>query len=256
MGSAAQERPRPLALLRRINNILRFGFGDDALLQKRAQKSAARRAVFDSGELWERQDGFAIRRYQSYQAYLDHQATKLDRVSDRLEETKTEDFLEFKRRFEACAALRAARSVLCLGARLGTEVKALHALGHFAVGVDLNPGQENPYVLTGDFHALVFPDGSTDAIYTNALDHVFDLVRVMAEVRRVLRPGGGLFVVDMLDGYEEGFTPGRYESVHWASREALQAEIAALGGLELLEARELGQHRRDRWTQVVFRKDA
>ena len=44
----------------------------------------------------------------------------------------------------------------------------------------------------------------------------------------------------MLDGYEEGFTPGRYESAHWASREALQAEIAARGGLELVEARDLG----------------
>jgi hypothetical protein len=76
----------------------------------------------------------------------------------------------------------------------------------------------------------------------------------MGEVRRVLRPDGGLFVVDMLDGYEEGFTPGRYESAHWASREALQAEIAARGGLELVESRDLGQHRRDRWTQVVFRK--
>jgi SAM-dependent methyltransferase len=245
-----------LALLRRINNIFRFGLGSEALLQKRAYKSAARRAVFDSGDLWERQDGFATRRYQSYEAYLEHQATKLDRVSGRLEETRIEDQLEFKRRFEGCEALQAARSVLCLGARLGTEVKVLLDLGHFAVGIDLNPGHDNPYVLKGDFHRLVFPDGSADAIYTNALDHVFDLGRVMAEVRRVLRPDGGLFVVDMLDGYEEGFTPGRYESAHWASREALQAEIAARGGLELVEARDLGQHRRDRWTQVVFRKGA
>lgn len=256
VGGDQRERPEALALLKRINNILRFGFGAEALEEKRAQKTAARQASFASSEAWERQAGFATRRYESYEAYLRHQATKLDLVSDRLEETKDEDFREFKRRFEICAPLQGARSVLCLGARLGTEVEAFLALGYFAVGIDLNPGPENRYVLTGDFHQLVFADGSVDAIYTNVMDHVFDMGRIMGEVRRVLRPDGGLFVVDMLDGYVEGFTPGRYESMHWESREALQAEIAALGGLEVVEVRELGQHRRDRWTQVVFRKSA
>ena len=47
--------------------------------------------------------------------------------------------------------------MLCLGARLGTEVRALHNLGYFAIGIDLNPGVDNPYVLMGDFHKLVFP---------------------------------------------------------------------------------------------------
>ena len=45
--------------MKRINNILRFGFGAEALEEKRAQKSAARRAIFDSGDAWERQAGFA-----------------------------------------------------------------------------------------------------------------------------------------------------------------------------------------------------
>lgn len=245
-----------MALLKRINNILRFGIGAEALEEKRAHKSAVRQANFESSDTWERQAGFATRRYESYEAYLQHQATKLDLVSDRLEETRDEDFREFKRRFESCTYLRDVRSVLCLGARLGTEVEAFLALGHFAVGIDLNPGPGNRYVLTGDFHQLVFPDGSIDAIYTNVMDHVFDMGRIMGEVRRVLRPDGGLFIVDMLDGYVEGFTPGRYESMHWESREALQAEIAARGRLTVLESRDLGQHRRDRWTQVVFRKDA
>lgn len=243
-----------MALLRRINNILRFGLGSEALEEKRAHKSAARRASFDSGEAWDRQAGFAVRRYESYEAYLKHQANKLHLVSDRLQETKDEDVREFRRRFAECSPLRDARSVLCLGARLGTEVEALHQLGYFAVGIDLNPGPDNRYVLTGDFHGLVFPDGAADAVYTNALDHVFDLARVMAEIRRVLRPEGGLFVVDMLDGFQEGFTPGRYESVHWESRDALKAQIAALGGMTQIESRDLGHHRRDRWTQVVFRK--
>ena len=179
-----------MALLKRINNILRFGLGAKALEEKRAQKAAARVASFDSSDLWERRDGFAARRYESYDAYLKHQAFKLGTVGERLEETEAEDFQEFKRRFEGCAPLRSARSVLCLGARLGTEVKALHALGLFAVGIDLNPGERNALVLVGDFHELVFPDGSIDAVYTNALDHVFDLSRVVGEVRR--DPAGDL----------------------------------------------------------------
>lgn len=244
-----------MALLKRINNILRFGLGVKALEDKRAQKSAARLASFHSSDVWERHDGFAARRYESYDAYLKHQAFKLSRVGERLEETEAEDFQEFKRRFEGCAPLRSAQSVLCLGARLGTEVKALHSLGLFAIGIDLNPGEQNPLVLVGDFHELVFPDGSTDAVYTNALDHVFDLGRVLGEVRRVLRRDG-IFVVDMLDGYEEGFTPGKYESAHWQNRDALQAKIATAGGFDMVAVRDLGRHRRDRWTQVVFQKKA
>ena len=244
-----------MALLKRINNILRFGLGAKALEEKRARKSAARHAGFHASDAWERHDGFATRRYESYEAYLKHQAFKLNTVGERLEETGEADLQEFKRRFEGCAPLRSARSVLCLGARLGTEVKALHALGLFAIGIDLNPGEKNPFVLVGDFHELVFPDGSTDAVYTNALDHVFDLSRVIGEVRRVLRTGG-VFIVDMLDGYEEGFTPGKYESAHWQNREALQARIATTGKLDMVAVRELGQHRRDRWTQVVFQKKA
>lgn len=243
-----------MALLKTINNIIRVGFGVETLEEKRAQKSAARLDSFNSGDTWERNVGFASRRYESYEDYTKHQMAKLELVSDRLEETKEEDFQEFKRRFDGCGHLKSARSVLCLGARLGTEVQALQSLGLFAIGIDLNPGPENFYVLKGDFHHLVFPDGSIDAVYTNALDHVFDLSRVMGEIGRVLRPDGGLLVVDMLDGYEEGFTPGRYESLVWQSCAALQSAIVSLGHLTVVQTRDLGHHRRDRWTQVVFAK--
>jgi hypothetical protein len=45
----------------------------------------------------------------------------------------------------------------------------------FSVGIDLNPGPRNGYVLHGDFHNIIFADASIDAVYTNALDHSFDL---------------------------------------------------------------------------------
>jgi ubiquinone/menaquinone biosynthesis C-methylase UbiE len=144
---------------------------------------------------------------------------------------------------------------VCLGARLGTEVMALHKLGHFAVGIDLNPGPDNEYVLKGDFHKIVFPDGSLDAAYCNALDHVYDLERVLAEVRRLLRPGG-IFVADIIRGYEEGLYAGRYESVHWRNAGEFAEKVARLSSFALESTRDLGQINRDRWFQAVFRKPA
>src|SRR5215216_3610430 len=59
------------------------------------------------------------------------------------------------------------RRVLCLGARQGTEVRAFIDRGGFAVGIDLNPGEKNRYVLIGDFQELQFATGSVDIVYTN-----------------------------------------------------------------------------------------
>lgn len=242
----------PSKVVKRIRNILRFGLGEKARERKREAKTAAREARFDSS-LWQRDGDLARRQYGSYDEYLEHQAAKLDNIKHRLDETQAEDYADFVRRFEGCAPLRRARSVLCLGARLGTEVQALHSQGYFAIGIDLNPGAENPYVVKGDFHAIVFPDGSVDAIYTNVFDHVFDMEKVMSEINRLLPPGG-LLVADVLKGFEEGFTPGAYEATHWKSIEALLGEITRLSELQLVEQRDLGQVRRDHWIQLVLEK--
>lgn len=244
-----------MAGLKRIANILRYGLGPKAKARKRAAKTAARHAQFQDDSRWDRSAGGATRHYASYGDYLAHQAAKLDGIVDRLHDTEAEDFAEFRRRFAACAPLSEARSVLCLGARLGTEVRALHSLGHFAVGIDLNPGPANPYVLPGDFHQVVFPDGSVDAIYCNALDHVFDLDRFLGEVRRLLRPGG-LFVTDLVDGYDQGFVPGPYEARLWRDSRAFAAEIAARGRFTLVETRDLGVLRLAHWSEAVFRRAA
>lgn len=239
-----------MALLKRLQNILKYGLGPAARERKRADKARRREEKFAS-TLWQQGDALARRQYDSYESYLAHQASKLEGISHRLEETEAEDLASFRERFSHCPGLEACRSVLCLGARLGTEVRALHELGYFAVGIDLNPGADNAYVLPGDFHRLVFADGSVDAVYTNALDHVFELERVVAEVRRVLRPGG-LFIADIIAGFEEGFTPGNFEALHWKTTEEFAERIAGLGSFSRQSARDLGQIRRDRWTQVVF----
>ena len=81
--------------------------------------------------------------------------------------------------------------IVCLGARQGTEVEVLRDLGfQRAIGVDLNPGPANPLVVEGDFHQLDLPDQSVDLVYSNSLDHAFDLNLFFAEAKRVLRPGG------------------------------------------------------------------
>lgn len=142
---------------------------------------------------WEKVEGFRRRIYKDYDAYLDKQGEKLDKQHDFA--AKCSDELHVflgSRIIKLQEYIPTVGSVVCLGARLGGEVKAFLEKGYFAVGVDINPGEENPYVLYGDFHSLVFPNNSVDIVYVNCLDHVLDLNAVMAEVKRVLRPNGVL----------------------------------------------------------------
>jgi SAM-dependent methyltransferase len=222
---------------------------------KKAREARRRVAAFMDGSRWSHGDGTARRRYASYDDYLDHQSSKLAGVAEQLVRKQPRDLADFVERFDSCAPLREARTVLCLGARLGTEVKALRQLGYLAIGIDLNPGADNVYVLHGDFHDLVFPTGSFDAVYTNALDHVFDLARILAEVRRVLKPGG-LFVVDLAYGSAEGGYAGKFEALWWQDSQAMIDRLAVLGAFELVEARELRKVRQARWRQAVLRKSA
>ena len=243
-----------MKLLRRMYNIIKYGVGERARERKRADKQEKKEAAFQS-DRWQQGDDLARRRYESYDQYVEHQASKLDKVIDRLQENQDEVLREFLERFRACSQLRDVGSVLCLGARLGTEVQALHLLGHFAVGIDLNPGPDNPYVLPGDFHKLVFADDSVDGVYTNTLDHVFDLEKFMSEVRRVLRPGGK-FLAEFEVGFEEGHIPGDFESLHWRDSAQLTNKIEGLGGFGTEQVYDLGETRRGVRKLVVFRKDS
>jgi len=241
-------------ITRRAGNIVRYGLGDKGRERKMAAKKQRREQKFAS-ERWNQDGDLAKRQYANYDEYVSHQGDKLDQIIHRLRETEQEDYDDFKDRFEQCQALKKARSVLCLGARLGTEVAAMHALGHFAIGIDLNPGKDNSYVLPGDFHNIVFPDGSVDAIYTNVMDHVFDLDKIMAEINRLLAPGG-VFIADLIQGFEEGFTPGEFEATHWRNTDEFMQKLCDLTGFEVIEDRMVGQRRNNTWRQVVFQKPA
>jgi SAM-dependent methyltransferase len=186
----------------------------------RLKRSLRKRALFRKfGERWNSEGNrFQKRGYDSYEAYLEHQKAKLE----------THQFGQYDAEFRAALRERLValeidwpgRTVLCLAARIGTEVKAFLDLGAFAVGIDLNPGLENRYVLHGDFHDLQFAPGSLDIVYTNSLDHAFDIDRIAREVLKVLKPDG-MFVVEAVQGRDQGINPGFFESFFWKNIDEL-----------------------------------
>jgi len=172
---------------------------------------------FQTGDRWQADafDGsFERRVYPSYQDYLRRQGSKLEHLDLSRYETDYQRLLG--QRLAGVDGLNKGAAVLCLGARLGAEVRAFHDCGCFAVGLDLNPGRQNRHVLHGDFHEIQFPRESTDIIFSNSLDHVFAVDRFVAEIRRVLKPGG-LLILETMKGRAEGTSPDAYASLWWKS---------------------------------------
>jgi len=139
------------------------------------------------------------RDYKTYKEYLAHQAAKTKAV--KAGRVRRRRFADEVRKFSRLLApvkafcFPGARAV-CLGARQGGEVQALIDMGYEAVGVDLVAFE--PLVVAGDFHDLPFGDASFDLVFSNAIDHVFDLDKVAAEIVRVTRPGAYVLLHLML----------------------------------------------------------
>ena len=116
----------------------------------------------------------AERSYANYEEYQKHQAAKLGTPSnqrwiakfDRAAETMWLSHLRRIKRRELIGS-----PALCVGARLGGEVRVFNRLVSLAVGIDLNPGQHTPLVMFGDAHRLAFNNNSFATLYTNVLDH-------------------------------------------------------------------------------------
>ena len=178
------------------------------------------------GEEWNPQGAFQRRKYESYGAYLEHQKAKL----------ATHDFANYDTEFRTALRERLTAldvdwrdlTVLCLAARIGTEVKAFLDLGCRAIGIDLNPGKENRYVVQGDFHDLHFAPKSVDVVYTNSLDHAFDIDRIASEVLKVLKPEG-LLIVEAVQGRDQGVNPGFFESLFWNNIDELISVFETTG---------------------------
>lgn len=81
------------------------------------------------------------------------------------------------------------------GAVVGLEPSA--AMRELATRRVLPPGSAPVEHVDGDATALPFPDASFDAVTsTQVYEYVEDMATALAEARRVLRPGGRLFVLD------------------------------------------------------------
>jgi len=114
----------------------------------------------------------------------------------------------WKRRLIRLAALTASDRVLDLACGTGDLVFAASPHVRRAVGLDLTfrmvqlakrrpVGRRDVALLTGDMLALPFRDATFDVVTTGyGLRNVPDLDRSLAEIRRVLAPGGRLLSLD------------------------------------------------------------
>ncbi len=157
------------------------------------------------------------REYKSYQEYLEHQKSKL--------RNHFEEVVNINEKYRSIVYHRykeydlKARTVLCLGARLGAEVESFKLLGAVAIGIDIEPGSNNKHVLYGDFHEINFPDKSFDYVFTNCIDHVYDIGKFLSEIKRVLKKDGiALLEVAIQEA-------GEYETIDTTNIEELLVHI-------------------------------
>lgn len=145
-------------------------------------------------------------KYRSYQEYIEHQGEKLTKYLPAIQKIDIEYEKIIFERYRKIDFKN--KSILCVGARLGGEVRAFANLGAMAIGIDLNPGEMNPYVMYGDAHEIRFPDKSFDYLFSNSIDHFLYFDRFIIEAKRVARniilelaiqKGGDYEVTDTID---------------------------------------------------------
>lgn len=90
--------------------------------------------------------------------------------------------------------------ILDVGSGRGHVVQALRSFGVEAEGIDLNPNASQlaivPHVKTMSATSLDYADGYFDAIVSfHAIEHIPDVEAAIAEMARVVRPGGKVLLV-------------------------------------------------------------
>lgn len=141
--------------------------------------------------------GIVYRKYKNYNEYVEHQKSKLKNNLDKFLGLYNKRYKNIHSRITQLVKIsgRTSGKVLCLGARRGEEVQSFRELGFKdAFGIDLYPGPDNPYVVEGDFHNLKYSDKSFDILYTNSIDHTFDMEKMAKEASRVLNDSGLFFL--------------------------------------------------------------
>ena len=218
--------------------------------EKCAQSWRYYRMKLKAGDQWDSGPGERLsgRRLDSYDDYLELQKSKLAFLDLRDHEQRFREALG--QRLADLPCIARGKTALCLGARLGGEVAAFIDQGCFSVGLDLNPGAQNPYVVTGDFHRMQFADGSVDIVYSNSIDHAFDLGRLMAEVRRILKADGHLiFEPDPGRAEGERTASDLWQTLSWETTDVFVEAVVATG-FELISRRGFAYPRGG--TQLLF----
>ena len=223
------------------------GYGFNRTLRK---QMAHRKPLTEAQ--WKVDGDVTVRQYRSYDAYLEHQASKLDAIisiggfsNDKIFEWRLcfYDHLGCVRKY-----LPKDARILCVGARQGTEVEVLRELGFpHITGVDLNPGDGNPLVVKGDFMHLKHESGSLDMVYSNSIDHAFNLDEFFQEQARVVKPGG-IGVFDIVDFGHGDNKASAYESVEWKTSD-VPVSIMKKSFPQIISDRSDG-----RWRTIIARR--
>jgi len=197
-----------------------------------------------------------LHHYKTFKEYVDHQSKKTadPKVRHRLQRTYNRRLNVFLERFKYAQKygfLKKGNNCLCLGARLGEEVEALNTLGCRARGIDLVPNP--PLVIEGDFMHLKYPDDTFDVVYSNSIDHAFDITGFFKEAYRVLKHKGFL-ILDVFPGEEN---VSEYE-VYNLSVPRIIYKFTLDFDLELISVqaklKRMYKKHSHRETQVIFRK--
>lgn len=195
--------------------------------------------------------------YDSYEQYAVDQGMKLQASGGEAYTDPAKHIELFRQRFLPLLenGLPTGLRVLCLGARRGEEVWAWKALGFKAIGIDLNPGKNNPDVQVGDFHDLHrFDPGSFEVVYTNSFDHVYDWEKVVDEIQRVVTPCGWV-ILDLMYGWEEGGPSHGRDCFHWSTCAEMARLIAVRQWWTLHSVYDLQPYGAPKVKRAVLRAD-
>ena len=169
-----------------------------------------------------------------YEAYLMHQLARSLGMRSYVAHGRVQQLVDAFRLADRRPA--EGRSVLCVGCRNGHELTVFREAG-FAdvIGIDLFSESRDIQVM--DMHTMTFPDARFDVIFAcHSLEHALDAEAVLAEFRRVARPGA-VCALEVPVRFKKW--PGREDLQDFDSADGLIARCAPILQ-EVLFAAEVG----------------